>query len=89
METTVQRHLAIAYRHADRPGFFRSQHGFHVFIRGDCFVHGRTWPVQQHQVDLLDAELVDAWRYHHPDAREYSRETEDFKTHKPSGCWAS
>ena len=51
---------------------------------------------------MLDgAGLVDAWRHHHPHTPElsrtlsrellcerFSRETENFDTHQPSGCWA-
>ena len=58
--------------------------------------HGELVPCQSSQRgDLADARamldgagLVDAWRHHHPHAREYSREDESFSTHKPNGSWA-
>ena len=57
--------------------------------------HGELVPNEDQSRDfvsqraMLDgAGLVDAWRYHHPHAREYSRENEDFVRHKRDGSWS-
>ena len=57
--------------------------------------HGELVPNEDQSRDfvsqraMLDgADLVDAWRYHHPHAREYSRENEDFVRHKLDGSWS-
>ena len=58
--------------------------------------HGVLVPLEDQSRDFTreramkdDAGLVDAWRHHHPHAREYSLELVDWLNgHKPNGRWA-